>query len=50
MIHGLVQHPLKFDLAALERYPMIIRIHFIECAAEYRPANPRHMEDAIRIR
>jgi sulfane dehydrogenase subunit SoxC len=32
MIHGLVEHPLKFDLAALERYPMVSRIHFIECA------------------
>jgi sulfane dehydrogenase subunit SoxC len=32
MIHGLVDRPLEFDLAALERYPMISRIHFIECA------------------
>lgn len=32
MIHGLVKRPLKFDLAALERYPMVSRIHFIECA------------------
>lgn len=32
MIHGLVARPLKFDLAALERYPMVTRVHFIECA------------------
>jgi len=32
MIHGLVERPLKFDLAALERYPMVSRVHFIECA------------------
>ena len=32
LIHGLVDRPLKFDLAALERYPMVSRIHFIECA------------------
>jgi sulfane dehydrogenase subunit SoxC len=32
MFHGLVERPLKFDLAALDRYPMISRTHFIECA------------------
>ena len=32
MIHGLVERPLKFDLNALERYPMISRVHFLECA------------------
>ena len=32
MIHGLVQRPLKFDLASLERYPMVSHIHFLECA------------------
>ena len=32
MIHGLVERPLKFDLDSLERYPMISRIHFLECA------------------
>lgn len=32
MIHGLVERPLAFDREALERYPMISRIHFIECA------------------
>ncbi len=32
MIHGLVDRPLKFDLAALERYPMVTGTHFLECA------------------
>lgn len=32
MIHGLVKRPLKFDLDALDRYPMVTRTHFIECA------------------
>lgn len=32
MIHGLVERPLKFDLAALDRYPMVTRVHFLECA------------------
>ena len=32
MIHGLVERPLKFDLASLERYPMVSRVHFIECS------------------
>lgn len=31
-IHGLVERPLAFDLEALERYPMISRVHFLECA------------------
>ncbi len=32
MIHGLVERSLKFDLAALDRYPMLSRVHFVECA------------------
>jgi len=31
-IHGLVERALRFDLAALERYPMETHVHFIECA------------------
>ena len=31
MIHGLVERPLKFDFAALDRYPMVTRVHFLEC-------------------
>jgi sulfane dehydrogenase subunit SoxC len=32
MLHGLVERPLKFDLARLMRYPMVNRVHFLECA------------------
>ncbi|MDW4550273.1 sulfite dehydrogenase [Defluviimonas sp. D31] len=32
MIHGLVERPLQFDLAALERYPMVTATHFLECS------------------
>ena len=32
LIHGLVNRPLVFNLAALSRYPMISRVHFVECA------------------
>ncbi len=32
MIHGLVKKPLRFDLERLQRYPMVSRIHFLECA------------------
>jgi sulfane dehydrogenase subunit SoxC len=32
VIHGLVRRPLTFDLETLLRYPLISRIHFIECS------------------
>lgn len=32
MLHGLVQRPLRFDLERLLRYPMVSKIHFLECA------------------
>ena len=32
IIHGLVDRPLKFNLEALERYPMVTKTHFLECA------------------
>lgn len=31
-IHGLVNKPLRFDLERLMRYPMVSRLHFLECA------------------
>jgi len=44
LIHGMVKRPLIFSVDALLRYPMISRIHFIECAgnsqALYQPAPP----------
>lgn len=41
LIHGLVRRPLKFDLASLQRYPMVSRIHFLECSGNsYRALAP----------
>lgn len=36
LIHGLVQRPLLFTLEALERYPRISRVVFLECAGNSR--------------
>jgi sulfane dehydrogenase subunit SoxC len=44
LIHGLVKRPLIFTVDALLRYPMISRVHFLECSgnslALYQPAPP----------
>ena len=32
VIHGLVRRPLTFDVATLTRYPLISRMHFVECS------------------
>jgi sulfane dehydrogenase subunit SoxC len=44
LVHGMVQRPLIFTIDALLRYPMVSRIHFIECSgnsqALYQPAPP----------
>jgi len=32
LLHGLVARPLRFSMEALWSYPMLTRIHFIECA------------------
>jgi sulfane dehydrogenase subunit SoxC len=44
LIHGLVKRPLIFSMDALMRYPMISRIHFMECAGNsqllYQPTPP----------
>ncbi|MDD2179745.1 sulfite dehydrogenase [Acidovorax sp. D2M1] len=32
LLHGLVNQPLRFDLERLLRYPMVSRVHFLECA------------------
>src|SRR6185436_2466955 len=37
VIHGLVRRPLTFDLDALARYPLISRMHFIECSGNSAP-------------
>jgi sulfane dehydrogenase subunit SoxC len=44
LIHGLVKRPLLFSIDALLRYPMVSRIHFLECAGNsqlmYQPTPP----------
>lgn len=32
MIHGLVERPFRLDWERLQRYPMVSRVHFLECA------------------
>ena len=36
LIHGLVNRPLTFSVAALSRYPMVSRVYFVECAGNSR--------------
>jgi sulfane dehydrogenase subunit SoxC len=44
LIHGMVKRPLIFTVDALMRYPLVSRIHFLECAGNsqflYQPAPP----------
>src|SRR5947209_16668838 len=44
LIHGMVARPLIFTVASLLRYPMVSRIHFLECSgnsgAMYQPTPP----------
>jgi sulfane dehydrogenase subunit SoxC len=44
LIHGMVKRPLIFTIDALLRYPMVSRVHFIECAGNsqlmYQPTPP----------
>jgi sulfane dehydrogenase subunit SoxC len=44
LIHGMVKRPLVFTVDALLRYPMVSRVHFIECAGNsqllYQPTPP----------
>src|SRR5262249_47205077 len=44
LVHGMVKRPLVFTVDALLRYPMISRIHFLECSGNsqllYQPAPP----------
>jgi sulfane dehydrogenase subunit SoxC len=45
LIHGLVDRPLVFDLAELQRFPAVSRICFLECSGNgrkgYRAMSPR---------
>src|SRR4029450_8688126 len=44
LIHGLVKRPLTFTVDALLRYPMVSRLHFLECSGNshimYGPTAP----------
>ena len=44
LVHGMVRRPLIFTIDALLRYPMVSRVHFIECAGNsqflYQPTPP----------
>ena len=44
LIHGMVKRPLIFSMDALMRYPMLSRIHFMECSGNsqlmYRADSP----------
>src|SRR5262249_52340691 len=44
LIHGMVKRPLIFTVDTLLRYPMVSRVHFIECAGNsqllYQPTPP----------
>jgi len=44
LIHGMVKRPLIFTIDALLRYPMVSRVHFLECSGNsqlmYQPAPP----------
>ena len=39
LIHGLVLRPKTFNLETLSRYPLISRIHFVECSGNSAPLN-----------
>jgi len=44
LIHGMVERPMVFDLAALHRFPAVSALHFLECSgngsASYRNIRP----------
>jgi sulfane dehydrogenase subunit SoxC len=37
VIHGKVRQPLEFTLDSLSRYPLVTRMHFVECAGNSAP-------------
>ena len=37
VIHGLVKQPMVYTLDTLSRYPMVTRMHFVECAGNSAP-------------
>jgi sulfane dehydrogenase subunit SoxC len=51
LLHGAVDRPLLFSVEALSRYPLVSRIHFIECSGNSRansaPEPPRQSAGAL---
>jgi sulfane dehydrogenase subunit SoxC len=37
VIHGMVKQPLEFSLETLSRYPLVTRMHFLECSGNSAP-------------
>src|SRR5215470_7752652 len=37
VVHGLVKQPMVYTVESLERYPMVTRMHFVECAGNSAP-------------
>jgi sulfane dehydrogenase subunit SoxC len=37
VIHGMVRQPLEFSLESLSRYPLVTRMHFLECSGNSAP-------------
>src|SRR5215218_4689036 len=37
VIHGMVKQPLVFSLESLSRYPLVTRMHFVECSGNSAP-------------
>jgi sulfane dehydrogenase subunit SoxC len=37
VIHGMVRQPLEFTLETLSRYPLVTRMHFLECSGNSAP-------------
>jgi sulfane dehydrogenase subunit SoxC len=46
LIHGLVRRPLEFSLDALSRYPLVSRIHFVECSGNSGSMNAPEPQQA----
>jgi sulfane dehydrogenase subunit SoxC len=46
VIHGLVKQPMVYDLETLSRYPMVSRIHFVECGGNSAPLYRKDPIDA----
>jgi sulfane dehydrogenase subunit SoxC len=46
LIHGMVKRPLIFSMDALMRYPMLSRIHFMECAGNRTSSRAKTVQES----